>query len=180
MIYIDPPYNTGNDFVYDDNFTEPLEEYLRRTGLVNEEGKPLTTNKKADGRFHSKWLSMMYPRLRLAWNVLTEEGTIFISIDDNEVHNLRQVLNEIFGEENFVAQIIIQSNKRGQTYKDISKTHEYLICYTKNIDVKLNELIKEDNDLNLTDNLGDFNLRELTNRNPKFGRFNRPNLYYPI
>lgn len=180
MIYIDPPYNTGNDFVYDDNFTEPLEEYLRRTRQIDEEGKPLTTNKKSDGRFHSKWLSMMYPRLRLAWNLLSDEGVIFISIDDNEVHNLRQLLNETFGEENFIAQIIVQSNKRGQTYKDIAKTHEYLICYTKNIDVKLNELQKENNDLNLSDDIGNFNLRELRNRNPKFGRFNRPNLFYPI
>src|SRR5690606_17436527 len=101
MIYIDPPYNTGNDFVYDDDFTEPLQEYLRRTGQVDEEGKTLTTNKRSDGRFHSKWLSMMYPRLRLARNLLSNDGSIFISIDDNEVHNLRAIMNEIFGEENF-------------------------------------------------------------------------------
>ncbi len=81
MIYIDPPYNTGNDFVYDDDFTEPLQEYLRRTGQVDEEGKPLTTNKRSDGRFHSKWLSMMYPRLTLARNLLSTDGLIFISID---------------------------------------------------------------------------------------------------
>ncbi|MBE0662569.1 MAG: site-specific DNA-methyltransferase [Bacteroidales bacterium] len=102
MIYIDPPYNTGKDFVYDDDFTEPLQEYLRRTGQVDEEGKPLTTNKRSDGRFHSKWLSMMYPRLRLARNLLREDGVIFVSIDDNEVHNLRAIMNEIFGEENFI------------------------------------------------------------------------------
>jgi len=98
MIYIDPPYNTGNDFVYDDDFTEPIEEYRRRTGQIDEEGKPLTTNKKADGRFHSKWLSMMYPRLRLAKNLLSDDGVIFVSIDDNEVHNLRMIMNEVFGE----------------------------------------------------------------------------------
>ena len=102
MIYIDPPYNTGNDFVYDDDFTEPLQEYLRRTGQIDEEGKSLTTNKRSDGRFHSKWLSMMYPRLRLARNLLKEDGVIFVSIDDNEVHNLRVIMNEIFGEENGV------------------------------------------------------------------------------
>ncbi|MDW7682019.1 MAG: DNA methyltransferase [bacterium] len=79
MIYIDPSYNTGNDFVYDDNFTEPLQEYLRRTGQVDEEGQPLTTNKRADGRFHSKWLSMMYPRMRLARNLLRDDGVIFIA-----------------------------------------------------------------------------------------------------
>lgn len=180
MIYIDPPYNTGNDFVYDDDFTEPLQEYLRRTGQVDEEGKPLTTNKKSDGRFHSKWLSMMYPRLRLARNLLKEDGVIFISIDDNEIHNLRAIMNELFGEENFLAEIAIQSNKRGQTYKQLAKTHEYLLMYTKNSDTEINELEKVVSDLNLEDNIGSFNIRELRNRNPKFGRFNRPNLFYPI
>src|SRR5690349_9144945 len=113
MIYIDPPYNTGNDFVYDDNFTEGLDDYLRRTGMIDEEGRKLTSNTKADGRFHSKWLSMMYPRLRLARNLLNEDGVIFISIDDNEIHNLRQLMNEVFGEENFIGCFIIQSNPRG-------------------------------------------------------------------
>ena len=130
MIYIDPPYNTGNDFVYDDNFTEPLEEYLRRTGQVDEEGKPLTTNKKADGRFHSKWLSMMYPRLRLARNLLRDDGVIFISIDDNEVHNLKCVLNEIWGEENFLGQLI-WNQKSGSQAGHFTGSHEYLVCYTK-------------------------------------------------
>ena len=102
MIYIDPPYNTGNDFVYDDDFTEPLQEYLRRTGQVDEEGKALTTNKRSDGRFHSKWLSMMYPRLRLGRNLLREDGVIFISIGPLEIANLTLLGNEIFGEENKV------------------------------------------------------------------------------
>jgi adenine-specific DNA-methyltransferase len=180
MIYIDPPYNTGNDFVYDDDFTEPLQEYLRRTGQVDEEGKSLTTNKRSDGRFHSKWLSMMYPRLRLARNLLKDDGVIFVSIDDNEIHNLRCLMNEIFGEENFLAEIIIQSNKRGQTYKQLAKTHEYLVVYTKTPETEINELEKEVSDLNLEDNQGPFNIRELRNRNPKFGKFNRPNLFYPI
>ena len=132
MIYIDPPYNTGNDFVYDDDFTEPLQEYLRRTGQVDEEGKPLTTNKKSDGRFHSKWLSMMYPRLRLARNLLKEDGVIFVSIDDNEIHNLRAIMNEIFGEENFRAEIIWQHSiqPKGYTGK-FSLHHNYTLCYTK-------------------------------------------------
>lgn len=180
MIYIDPPYNTGNDFVYDDDFTEPLQEYLRRTGQVDEEGKPLTTNKRSDGRFHSKWLSMMYPRLRLAHSLLKEDGVIFISIDDNEVHNLRAIMNEVFGEENFLAEVVVQSNKRGQTYKQLAKTHEYILVYTKDTDAEINELEKIVSDLNLKDNIGAFNIRELRNRNPKFGKFNRPNLFYPI
>jgi adenine-specific DNA-methyltransferase len=180
MIYIDPPYNTGNDFVYDDDFTEPLQEYLRRTSQIDEDGISLTTNKKSDGRFHSKWLSMMYPRLRVARNLLKEDGVIFVSIDDNEVNNLRSIMNEIFGEENFLAEVIVQSNKRGQTYKQLAKTHEYVIVYTKNADTEINELKKVVSDLNLEDNLGRFNIRELRNRNPKFGKFNRPNLFYPI
>lgn len=132
MIYIDPPYNTGNDFVYDDDFTEPLQEYLRRTGQIDEEGKPLTTNKRSDGRFHSKWLSMMYPRLRLARQLLREDGLIFVSIDDNEIHNLRAIMNEIFGEEKLLGQIVWK-NKYGAGAKTrgFIEVHEYILCYSK-------------------------------------------------
>jgi len=102
MIYIDPPYNTGNDFIYPDNFREGLQEYLRFTGQTGAGGERLTTNPETSGRYHSKWLSMMYPRLFLAKNLLREDGVIFVSIDDHEVHNLRMLMNEVFGEENFV------------------------------------------------------------------------------
>lgn len=180
LIYIDPPYNTGNDFIYKDDFREPLNDYLKKTNQSDEEGNLLTSNPKSGGRFHSNWLNMMYPRLRLAKNLLTDDGLIFISIDDNEVHNLRQILNEFFGEENFVAQIIIQSNKRGQTYKQISKTHEYLICYANEPDAEIRELEKESSILQYTDMVGMYDIRELRNRNPKFGSFNRPNLFFPI
>ena len=133
MIYIDPPYNTGNDFVYDDNFTETIEDYLKRTGQIDEEGRRLTTNTKADGRFHSKWLSMMYPRLRLARNLLRDDGVIFVSIDDNEVHNLKLLMNEIFGEENFVANIIWQKKFSPQNdAKWFSDMHDHIIVYSKN------------------------------------------------
>ncbi len=136
MIYIDPPYNTGNDFVYDDDFTEPLQEYLRRTGQIDEEGKAMTTNKRSDGRFHSKWLSMMYPRLRLARNLLREDGVIFISIDDNEVHNLRAIMNEIFGEENFVAQLVWEKKMKGTFLSNtITNVKEYIIVYSNNKDL---------------------------------------------
>jgi adenine-specific DNA-methyltransferase len=133
MIYIDPPYNTGNDFVYDDDFTEPLQEYLRRTGQVDEEGKALTTNKRSDGRFHSKWLDMIYPRLRLAKDLLADDGMIFISIDDNEIHNLRAVCNEVFGEENFMEQFIWKKSYGGGAKSKYSvNLHEYVLHYAKN------------------------------------------------
>lgn len=182
MIYIDPPYNTGNDFIYKDNFSETITDYLRRTGQVDEEGNLLTSNPKSGGRYHSNWLNMMYPRLRLARNLLREDGVIFISIDDNEVVNLQKICDEIFGEENFFCKVIVRSNSRGQTYKQIAKTHEYVLIYTKNSETELLELEKEGdkNDLNLKDNIGNFNIRELRNRNPKFGKHNRPNLFYPI
>ncbi len=148
MIYIDPPYNTGNDFVYDDDFTEPLQEYLRRTGQIDEEGKSLTTNKRSDGRFHSKWLSMMYPRLRLARNLLKDDGVIFVSIDDNEINNLRSIMNEIFGEENFIEQICWKNKYgAGAQTKGFITVHEYILCYSKtpliNIDSPLDDEAKK-------------------------------------
>lgn len=182
MIYIDPPYNTGNDFVYKDDFSISSKENDRAEGDIDESNNRLIVNQRSNGKYHSNWLNMMYPRLRVARDLLSEDGVIFISIDDNEVANLRKICDEIFGEENFFAQVIVQSNKRGQTYKQISKTHEYLLIYTKNPDVEINELEKsgDTDDLNLVDNIGRFNTRELRNRNPKFGKFNRPNLHYPI
>ncbi len=180
MIYIDPPYNTGNDFIYPDNYAENLSTYLEYTGQVDGEGKKFFTNTETDGRFHSKWMNMMYPRLFLAKNLLREDGVIFISIDDAEVDNLRKICNEIFGEENFVSQIIIQSNKRGQTYKEIAKTHEYLLLYAKSDEFEIFELEKDEDSLPFEDIDGKYDLWELRNRNPKFGRFNRPNLYFPI
>jgi adenine-specific DNA-methyltransferase len=157
MIYIDPPYNTGNDFVYDDDFTEPLQEYLRRTGQIDEEGKALSTNKRSDGRFHSKWLSMMYPRLRLARNLLREDGIIFVSIDDNEVHNLRAIMNEIFGEENFLGQIIWKSKYgAGAKTRGFIEVHEYILCFSKNtindIESELSEEQKLEYDKNRDEN----------------------------
>jgi adenine-specific DNA-methyltransferase len=133
MIYIDPPYNTGSDFIYEDDFTETIEEYLRRTGQLDEETKPVSANTKADGRFHSKWLSMMYPRLRLARNLLREDGLIFISIDDNEISNLNILMNEVFGEENFEGLISWRRrhNQPNDKTKVIGKVAEYILCYSK-------------------------------------------------
>lgn len=133
MIYIDPPYNTGNEFIYPDNFKEGLADYLRYSGQVTEEGFRSSTNSETDGRFHSKWLDMMYPRLFLARNLLREDGVIFISIDDHEVHNLRLLINEIFGEENFVASVIWQKVfSPKNTARHFSEDHEYVVAYARN------------------------------------------------
>jgi len=132
IITIDPPYNTGSDFIYDDDFTETVEDYLKQTGQLDEKGRKLTTNSKADGRFHSKWLSMMYPRLRLAYNLLSEDGIIFINIDDNELFNLRIIMNEIFGEENFICQFIWKSKSGGANdSRFVATDHEYVLCFCK-------------------------------------------------
>ncbi len=110
MIYIDPPYNTGNEFIYPDNFREGIDDYLRYSGQVNSDGIKLSTNTETGGRYHSKWLNMMYPRLFLARNLLREDGVIFVSIDDHEVHNLRMMMNEIFGEENFYCEYRLEES----------------------------------------------------------------------
>ena len=180
LIYIDPPYNTGNDFVYDDKFAESPLEFEKRTGLRAEDGTALQSNRKNSGRYHSNWLSMMYPRLTLAREIIRKDGFLFMSIDENEVTNARLMLDEIFGAECFHSIVIVQSNKRGHTYDEIAKTHEYLLIYKKSDEALIGELEKEENDLLLQDNLGPFNIRELRNRNPKFGKHNRPNLFYPF
>lgn len=132
MIYIDPPYNTGNDFIYKDDYKMPLESYLQRSGQMNELDEMLTSNPKSSGRFHSDWLNMIYPRLRVAKDLLRDDGVIFVSIDDNEVHNLRQTMNEIFGEENFLANIIWQKKYSPQNdAKFFSESHEHLLCYVR-------------------------------------------------
>jgi adenine-specific DNA-methyltransferase len=180
LVYIDPPYNTGQDFVYRDNYTDPLKSYLQITGQADVEGNLLTSNPETSGRYHSTWLSMMYPRLFLARQLLTDDGIICVSIDDHEIHHLRIVMNEVFGEENFVSTIVIQANKRGQTYKDISKTHEYVLMYSQSDAPALQELPKAGDALPYEDSKGPFDLWELRNRNPKFGRHNRRNLWFPI
>ncbi len=135
LIYIDPPYNTGKEFIYPDNFREGLEDYLRYSGQKNGEGIKLTTNTETNGRFHSKWLNMMYPRLFLARNLLRDDGVIFISIDDHEVHNLRVLINEIFGEENFIANIIWQKKFSPQNdAKFLSDNHDHILLYARNRD----------------------------------------------
>jgi adenine-specific DNA-methyltransferase len=133
-IYIDPPYNTGKDFIYKDNFTQDKEEYLEESGQVDEYGNRLFQNTENNGRYHSDWLTMMYPRLKLARNLLAEDGVIFISIDDNEVHNLRKICDEIFGERNFISTFIWQrAFAPVNMNKFSSANHDHILCYAKNI-----------------------------------------------
>lgn len=131
MIYIDPPYNTGNDFVYEDDFAETTAEYMANSGQFDDQGNRLVTNSESNGRFHTDWLNMIYPRLKVARDLLTEDGVIFISIDDNEVENLRKICDEIFGEKNIVAQIPWQSRASIQNDTDLSVNHEYILSYAK-------------------------------------------------
>jgi len=133
MIYIDPPYNTGKDFVYKDNFHDNIKNYMQITGQVDSEGNRLSTNSETNGRYHSDWLNMMYPRLKLARNLLKDDGVIFISIDDNEVANLRKLCDEIFGEDNFVGILPTIMNLKGNNDQyGFAGTHEHTLVYTKN------------------------------------------------
>ena len=132
MIYIDPPYNTGKDFVYKDNFRDNIKNYLEITGQVDSDGNKLSTNSETSGRYHSDWLNMMYPRLKLARNLLKDDGVIFISIDDNEVSNLRKLCDEIFGEDNFLADIYLEKKSLVQMMQKILKINLNILCYSKN------------------------------------------------
>ena len=132
-IYIDPPYNRGGDYVYNDNYTDPLDTYLQLTAQKDEEGNRLTSNVEKSGRYHSSWLSMMYPRLFLARQLLRKDGIIFVSIDDYEIHNLRMLMNEVFGEENMFQQVVWQRHAGGgNNAKHFAVDHEYILVYAKN------------------------------------------------
>ncbi len=133
MIYIDPPYNTGNDFVYEDDFAQSTEEYLDNSGQLDDDGNRLVKNFDSNGRFHTDWLNMIYPRLHVAKDLLSDEGVIFISIDDNEVDNLRKVCDEIFGEHNFLAHIIHKNNSMKNQSKHIGISTEFILIYAKNL-----------------------------------------------
>ena len=189
MIYVDPPYNTGKDFIYSDNYVDNLENYLKLTNQSKEDKNSqnirLSTNTESNGRFHSNWLNMMYPRLKLARNLLTDNGIIFISIDDNEIDNLKKLCNEIFGELNFVAQLPTIMNLKGNNDQfAFAGTHEYTLVYAKSyIDCEINEfrLFGEDLDGWLEDEFGPYkkgaNLKATGINAPKS---KRPNLFFPI
>lgn len=182
MIYIDPPYNTGNDFIYADDFKMESEEWKVESGEWSEEGDRLFKNTDTNGRFHSDWCSMIYSRLMLARNLLTDDGVIFISIDDNEVDNLRKICDELFGNTNFIAFLTVIVKTEGRRYGGFAKTHEQVIVYGKNVEqVKLNEIEVEGKKFQFSDENGGFNVQDLRNQNARaFNSTNRPNLRYPF
>ena len=191
MIYIDPPYNTGSDaFVYDDDSSITGEEFSVISGQRDEEGNLLfdmRTNNESNGRFHTDWLNMMYSRIRLAKDLLTEDGIIFISIDDNEILNLRKICTEIFGEDRFVAQITLLCNPKGRSQdKYVANCHEYVLIFSKSVlssgSVSIPKSAEEiKKDYSLFDSEGKpYRELELRNTHRDFGKFNRPKLWYPI
>ena len=186
LIYIDPPYNTGKDFVYPDNFQDNIKNYLELTGQTGEGGKKLSSNTEASGRFHTDWLNMMYPRLKLARNLLREDGVIFISIDEKEIQNLRFVCGDIFGEECFVAAITVLCNPKGRSQdKYFATNHEYVVVYGRSpLPKGAFAIAKEEDQIEAEypeeDDGGKYRLMELRNTHREFGKHNRRNLFYPL
>ena len=186
MIYIDPPYNTGKDFLYDDNFAEDSSNYFERSQQHDEDGRRLVANSETNGRFHSDWLSMMYSRLRLARTLLADDGVLFVSIDDHELDNLLKICDEVFGADNFIAAIGVQVNPRGRHLdRFIAKTHECIAVFTKSNTnphalaglTKSGRMLDE---YDKEDGIGKYRLLGLRNRNQAFNPSTRPNLYYPL
>lgn len=178
-IYIDPPYNTGTDgFVYPDKFSFSVEELVNIINIDEEEAHRIIN--LAGKSSHSAWLTFIYPRLVLARTLLSDDGVIFISIDDNEQMNLKLILDETFGESNFLGEITVVNNPRGRDYGGIANMHEYLLVYQKSSEANLNNLKQPDKVFPLQDSISGFELRELRNRNIAFNKDNRPNLYYPF
>ncbi len=173
VVYIDPPYNTGNEgWVYNDKVNSPkIKEWLHKT--VGIEGEDLTR--------HDKWLCMMYPRLKLLRDLMKDDGVIFVSIDDNEQHHLRMLMDEIFSAKNFIGQITVVGNPRGRDYGGIARMHDYILVYSKESGkVEINNLLDPDKEFPFEDERGGFEIRELRNRNIAFHIGNRPNLHYPF
>lgn len=185
MIYIDPPYNTGNDFVYNDDFSQSAGEYMHNSGQEDEEGNRLVANTESNGRFHTDWLNMIYPRLKVAKDLLSEDGVIFISIDDNEVNNAIKVCDVIFGAANKIAALITINNPRGRQSDTFYATvHEYLLCYCKNKDkafingMPLNE--EQKSEYSFSDDKGYYRLLGLRQRGVASLREDRPDMFFPI
>lgn len=184
MIYIDP-YNTGNDFIYEDDFAESTEAFFEKSNQVDKEGNRLIANTETNGRFHSDWLSMIYSRLKLARNLLKDDGVLFISCDDSELYNLKKILDEVFGSNNFIGNLIIKSNPRGSQSDNFKAiVHEYLLAYVKDsfsaealLDTLSDDMIKE---YNLNDENGNYRLLGLRMRGGSWRREQRPLLFYPF
>ena len=186
LIYIDPPYNTGNDFVYEDDFAESSAEYLERSGQISESGDRLVANPESSGRFHSDWLSMMYPRLKLARSLLSPEGVFAASIDSHETHNLRRLCDEVFGERNFIAEAIVVASPRGrQSDSFLAGVHDSLLIYARDRSSAviggrpLNDEQRGDFKLNDSE-LGPYRLLGLRQRGTASKRSDRPDMFFPI
>lgn len=184
MIYIDPPYNTGNDFIYPDNYAESLQTYLEYTGQVDAEGRKFGTNADTDGRFHSRWMNMIYPRLYLARNLLSNDGVFFMSIDDSELDNAKKICNEIFSEANFLGMIVrATGTTTGQDSGGLGKSFDYILCYSKESDFELSGIPLDEEDekrFNGEDAKGKFSLLQLRKTGSNDRRTDRPNMYFPI
>lgn len=185
MIYIDPPYNTGNDFVYEDDFADGIRNYLQQTGQINDEGNRLSTNSETDGRFHSNWMNMMYSRLRLAQSLLSEDGLLFMSIDDHEHSRLRIIAEEIFGGENAIGDIAVVNNLRGRSDSSFFATaHESLLVFSKNwknaklggFDLSPDQIAE----YKMSDSIGRFKPETLRKRGSNSRREDAPTLFYPV
>ncbi len=183
MIYIDPPYNTGNDFIYKDDFRMDSAKYAEESGAVDDEGNRMVQNSDSNGRFHSDWCSMIYSRLLLARNLLTDDGVIFISIDDNEQANLKKICDEVFGASNYIANIAVINNLKGRSDdKYIATAHESLLIFHKGNFITNGVALPEeyDQEYKLTDNNGRYRLQGLRKRGDSARREDRPNMYYPF
>ena len=184
MIYIDPPYNTGNDFVYNDDFAQTAGDYVHNSGQEDEEGNRLVANTESNGRFHTDWLNMIYPRLKVAKDLLSEDGVIFISIDDNEVENMRKLCDEIFGAINYIGQVVVVNNPKGRNdTKHFAICNEYAIVYGKR-DYETHGLPLSEEQISLFDKEDDngnkYQLRDLRKRGNADNRSDRPNMFFPI
>ena len=182
MIYIDPPYNTGKDFIYNDDFAESSDEFFARSQQFDEEGNRLIANTESNGRFHSDWLSMMYSRLKLARNLLTDDGVIFISCDDNEIHNLRKLCDEVFGEKNHVAEFLWKKKSTTSNVKgaDVSVQVDYQVCYKKSFDTKLKQRVTSTEHRNYQhkDELGTYRTTGIEKKDS--GSYKRETMKFPI
>lgn len=184
MIYIDPPYNTGKEFIYPDNYSESLDTYLRYSGQIDNQGRKYSTNAETEGRFHSKWLCMMYSRLYLARNLLADDGVIFVSIDDCECDSAKKIMNEIFGEECFLGQVVrATGTTTGQDSGGFGKSFDYLLCYSKNIDFELTGIpLDEEDEKRFSDEdaKGKYSVLQLRKTGNADRRGDRPSMYYPV
>ena len=181
MVYIDPPYNTGNDFIYRDDYSLNSDDYEVASGVFDEDDNQLFLNSDANGRFHSDWCSMIYSRLILARNLLSDNGVIFISIDDNELYNLKKICDQVFGEKNYQGTFVVVSSPSAIDYGCMAKMHEYTLMYSKNYDqVCTYQLIEEGKRFDYYDEQGGFIIYPLYNGNVAFNPQTRPNLFYPF